>query len=74
MSISRAEMLDSLPTHVEDFTIRSRRRDDLDLTAEWPDYPADYGAFNASYAQMTVEQKDKLLCLYDSDEVSHGLI
>lgn len=53
-------MQDSLPICITDFTIRLRCREDLDLMAEWPEYPASYAAFNTSLAQMSMEEKDQL--------------
>jgi len=59
LSISKQDMLKSLPLREGEVTIRKWNRKDLDLLSKWPSYPFPYEAFNFSFRNRTSEERDR---------------
>lgn len=55
----KKRMLERLPFKVDDFTVREINRQDIDIYANWPDYPAPYEMFNTSLKKKPASQRDK---------------
>jgi len=52
-------MLLNLPFKVDDFIIRELNRQDIDIYANWPDYPSPYEMFNTSLKNEPFAERDK---------------
>lgn len=50
---------ESLPIHMDDFTIRSFEREDLERLFNWPDYEGQYSMFNSSIKKLSFDEREK---------------
>jgi RimJ/RimL family protein N-acetyltransferase len=59
LTVSKEDMLKSLPIIEDKFTIRTWNPKDLDKLAKWQGYPFPYEPFNFSFGEMSPEEKDR---------------
>lgn len=67
MKASKQDMLESLPIYLDDLSIRSWNRNDLDELAKWPGYPFPYEPFNSILIEKSPEEKDAYFHSRDSN-------
>lgn len=70
----KTRMLEGLPFTIDDFTIRELKRIDIDIYANWPDYPAPYDMFNTSLKQKPTSERDKRWESYCQNNNSISLV
>ena len=51
---------ESLPIYMDDFTIRSFEREDLERLFNWPEHEGQYSMFNSSIKKLSFDEREKL--------------
>ena len=63
LGVSRRGMIESLPIQEDGLTIRHWTREDMDLLAAWPGYPFPYAAFDFSFRNSPVEERNRVFSM-----------
>lgn len=66
--VSKQQLVKLLPITIDNLTLRSMIREDIDLRAEWPSYPTPYEMFNASYKGKPSSERDERWLWLSADE------
>ena len=64
--VSKRGMLESLSIQEDGLTIRHWNREDMDLLAAWPSYPFPYEAFDFSFRDSPVEERDRVFSMREA--------
>jgi RimJ/RimL family protein N-acetyltransferase len=74
MTLSKGDMIISLPIRDGDLTIRTWVREDAEALAMWPSYPPDYAEFNLAYCSLSPADRERRFAARDSDPTRVDLI
>lgn len=70
----KRRILAKLPFSIDDFIIRELKRTDIDIYANWPDYPIKYEMFNTSLKNRPISERDNRWECYHQDNKTISLI
>lgn len=70
---NKTKLLKNLPFEVGCFGIRELEREDIDVYANWPDYPLEYSMFNTSLKEKPLSERDKRWGQYCNSDNSVSL-
>lgn len=70
----REEMIKTLPFEINGFIVRELNRKDIDIYANWPDYPYPYEMFNTSLKKKPINERDKKWNDYLNNNTSVSLV
>jgi len=70
----KKKLLNELPLKVDGFTVRELKREDLDLYADWPEYPQPYDMFNTSLKDKPLVERDRRWEQYHQSNNSINLV
>lgn len=66
--MTKAQVLRTMPWTLGFFTARNWTREDIDIRAEWPDYPVNYEAFNSTIRTQDADERACRFREWDADE------
>jgi RimJ/RimL family protein N-acetyltransferase len=72
--VSKRGMLDSLPIREDGLTIRHWNPKDMEVLAAWPGYPFPYEAFDFSFRDSPVEERDRLFSVREARDDALTLV
>ena len=64
--VSKQGMLEALPIREDGLTLRHWNREDVDRLAAWPGYPFPFEAFDFSFRDSPVEERDRVFSMREA--------